>query len=103
MVKNVVSVQLEVKNGIFKELSVRAFLNIKSNFDESYNKLLKEILEKENDYLVLKTKSNKTFRVNVNSNNNLNLYTTENVNKQGTLTKEKFWNFESNGRTRKHI
>lgn len=84
-------IKYEVKNGIFKELSIRASSNTKSNFEESYNNLIKEILENENDYLVLKTKSNKTFRVNVNSNNNLNLYTTDNINKQGTLTKEKLF------------
>ncbi|WP_375605647.1 McrB family protein [Flavobacterium davisii] len=84
-------VTYEVKDGIFKQIADFANSKSESNFEEAYNNLIKEILEKGNDYLVLNTPKNKTFRVNVNSNNNLNLYTSENINKQGTLTKEKLF------------
>ncbi|WP_444626357.1 AAA family ATPase [Flavobacterium columnare] len=84
-------VTYEVKDGIFKQIADYANSKSESNFDEAYTNLIKEILEKGNDYLVLNTPKNKTFRINVNSNNNLNLYTSENINKQGTLTKEKLF------------
>jgi 5-methylcytosine-specific restriction protein B len=84
-------IKYEVKDGIFKQIAEYASVKNETNFEESYNNLVKEILEKENDYLVLTTPKNKTFRVNVNSNNNLNLFTSENINKQGTLTKEKLF------------
>ena len=84
-------IKYEVKNGIFKQISEYALYKNETNFEEAYGKLIKEILEKDNDYLVLNTPKNKAFRVNVNSNNNLNLYTSENINKQGTLTKEKLF------------
>lgn len=84
-------IKYEVKDGIFKQIAEYASVKNDTNFEESYNNLVKEILEKENDYLVLTTPKNKTFRVNVNSNNNLNLFTSENINKQGTLTKEKLF------------
>ncbi len=84
-------IKYEVKNGIFKQISEYALYKNDTNFDEAYNNLVKEILEKDNDYLVLNTPKNKTFRINVNSNNNLNLFTSENINKQGTLTKEKLF------------
>lgn len=84
-------IKYEVKDGIFKHISEIASAKNDSNFDEAYNNLVKEILDKGNDYLVLNTPKNKTFRINVNSNNNLNLFTSENINKQGTLTKEKLF------------
>lgn len=82
-------IKYEVKDGIFKQISQYALFKNETNFNEAYNSLLKEILEKENDFLILKTPKNKQFRINVNSNDNFNLFTTENINKQGTLTKEK--------------
>ncbi|RBA29084.1 McrB family protein [Flavobacterium tibetense] len=84
-------IKYEVKDGIFKQIAGYADVKNDSNFEEAYSNLVKEILEKDNDYLVLTTPKNKTFRVNVNSNNNLNLFTSENINKQGTLTKEKLF------------
>jgi hypothetical protein len=84
-------IKYEVKDGIFKQIAEYASVKNDSNFNEAYNNLVNEILEKGNDYLVLNTPKNKTFRVNVNSNNNLNLFTSENINKQGTLTKEKLF------------
>ena len=82
-------IKYKVKDGIFKQISQYALYKNETNFDEAYNKLVKEILENENDFLILKTPKNKQFRININSNNNLNLFTTENINKQGSLTKEK--------------
>ena len=51
--------------------------------------MVNEFSDNENDYLLLKTPRNNEFRVNLNSNNNLSLFTTKNINKQGTLTKSK--------------
>lgn len=84
-------VTYDVKDGIFKQICEFANSKNESNFEEAYSNLIKDILERGNEYLILNTPKNKTFRININSNNNLNLYTSENINKQGTLTKEKLF------------
>lgn len=89
-------VTYEVKDGIFKQISDFAISKNESNFDESYNNLLKEILANDNDFLELKTATQKSFYIKVNSKNSLNLYTSENKNKQGSITKEKL-NKQVNG------
>ena len=89
-------VTYEVKDGIFKQISDFAISKTESNFDESYNNLLKEILANDNDFLELKTATQKSFYIKVNSKNSLNLYTSENKNKQGSITKEKL-NKQVNG------
>ena len=50
----------------------------------------------DNDFLELKTATQKSFYIKVNSKNSLNLYTSENKNKQGSITKEKL-NKQVNG------
>jgi Cdc6-like AAA superfamily ATPase len=82
-------VTYDVKDGVFKEICEKAKVKKESNFEDAYQNLLKEINEIKDDYLLLKTPTGKEFRVNINSNNNLNLYTSKAIKKQGTLTKEK--------------
>lgn len=82
-------VTYDVKDGIFKEICEKAIVKKESNFEEAYKSLIKEITEIKDDYLLLKTPTGKKFRININSNNNLNLYTSEKINKQGTVTQEK--------------
>ena len=89
-------VTYEVKDGVFKQISDFAISKNESNFDESYSNLLKEILANDNDFLELKTATQKSFYIKVNSKNSLNLYTSENKNKQGSITKEKL-NKQVNG------
>tara|TARA_A100000171_G_scaffold20297_2_gene18701 strand:- start:21647 stop:24637 length:2991 start_codon:yes stop_codon:yes gene_type:complete len=82
-------VTYDVQDGIFKEICDKAKVKQESNFDEAYQSLLLEIIENPNDYIVLNTPTGKEFRINVNSNNNLNLFTSKEIKKQGTVTKEK--------------
>ncbi|WP_452233055.1 AAA family ATPase [Lacinutrix sp. MEBiC02595] len=79
----------DVKDGIFKEICNKAKVKQESNFEDAYQSLLNEISEITDDYLLLKTPRKKEFRININSNNNLNLYTSKDIKKQGTLTKDK--------------
>lgn len=79
----------EIEDGIFKQLCNRASLKNNSNFQEAYENLVKEFSKNDNELLVLETPKGKKFRVQLNSNNNLSLITTEKRNHQGTLTKEK--------------
>lgn len=82
-------VTYEIENGIFKELSLKASQKTISNFKEAYNQLIKEFSDNDNDFLTLKTPKDKEFRVRLNSNNNLSLFTTNKSSQQGTFTKEK--------------
>ena len=80
----------EVQNGIFKEICISANSNVSiENFDKVYEMLLEKIENENDEMLELKTVKQKSFWVGINSNGNLNLYTTENKNRQGVLTKEK--------------
>jgi 5-methylcytosine-specific restriction protein B len=82
-------VTYEVEDGIFKEISLKASQKTISNFKDAYNQLLKEFSDNDNDFLILKTPKEKEFRVRLNSNNNLSLFTTNKSSQQGTFTKEK--------------
>jgi 5-methylcytosine-specific restriction endonuclease McrBC GTP-binding regulatory subunit McrB len=82
-------VTYEIENGIFKEISLKASQKTVSNFKEVYNQLIKEFSNNDNDFLTLKTPKDKEFRVRLNSNNNLSLFTTNKSSQQGTFTKEK--------------
>ncbi len=83
------SVIYSVKNGIFKELCLRAITPNQTDFDTAYQSLVDFFDEKDKDFkLELKTSTGKTFAVGLNSNNNLSLFTGKNLIKQGTLTKE---------------
>jgi len=81
------NVTYEVKDGIFKQICELANVKKESNFDEAYLELLTEFNDTDNDYIVLKTPTNKEFRINLNSNNNLTIYTSKEINKQGVMTK----------------
>jgi 5-methylcytosine-specific restriction endonuclease McrBC GTP-binding regulatory subunit McrB len=82
-------VTYEVEDGIFKEISLKASQKTISNFKDAYNQLLKEFSDNDNDFLILKTPKEKEFRIKLNSNNNLSLFTTNKSSQQGTFTKEK--------------
>ena len=79
----------EVKSGIFKDICLKAAQNSQSNYDECYEKFIKDIAEYE--YFELQTSKQSKFYVSVNRNNNLKLYTTENKNLNGVLTKENIY------------
>lgn len=79
-----------LEKGIFKEICENASKKYTDNFDEVYDKFLSEISNCEDDYYKLHTlKNNKVFGLQINSNNNLNIYMSKNFNKQGVITKEK--------------
>ncbi|WP_282112338.1 McrB family protein [Maribacter stanieri] len=86
-------VEYEVKTGVFKQICQSAEKKETANFDKAYSKLIKDIVESEDEYLVLYTPRKKEFRVNVNSNGNLTLFTTKNINQYGTLTSERLHDF----------
>jgi len=78
----------KIEDGIFMKIANDAQQNVITNFDEAYNKLLEYFSDNDNELLELKTPTGKSFYININSKNNINLYTTSNKNKQGVLTKE---------------
>lgn len=83
------TVTYDIQNGIFKEIAIKASQKTISNFKDAYSQLIKEFSDSDNEFLTLKTPKEKEFKVRLNSNNNLNLYTTNKSNFQGTFTKEK--------------
>lgn len=83
------TVTYDIQNGIFKEIAIKASQKTISNFKDAYSQLIKEFSDNDNEFLTLKTPKEKEFKVRLNSNNNLNLYTTNKSNFQGTFTKEK--------------
>jgi len=86
-------VSYEIKDGILKLIADKAKNSRKTNFHESYSNFIKSINENSNDYVILKTVRGNEYRVNVNSNNNLNLFTSSEIKKQGTLSKKKLESF----------
>lgn len=91
-------ISYEIKDGILKVIADKAKNSRKTNFHESYSNFIKSINENSNDYVMLKTVRGNEYRVNVNSNNNLNLFTSSEIKKQGTLSKKKLESF-CNGET----
>ena len=75
-----------IQNGIFKSICQTAQTPNQLDFNQAYENLKIEIVEKE--ILYLKTPTGKEFAVSVNSNGNLHLLTGPNKEQQGTLTKE---------------
>lgn len=69
------NVVYEVTDGIFKTVCEKAKAINVSNFDEAYSSLLVEIQNSDNGILELKTPTNKSFWVSINSKNNLSLIT----------------------------
>lgn len=81
-------ISYKIENGIFKKIVNKAKLKEVRNFNEAYKKLLEQIEDTNDWMLILKTKRWKDFWISINSNENLNLYTWKDKNKQWTLTKE---------------
>lgn len=77
-------------NGIFKEICKSATKKITDNFEDVYNNFINEVSKVDEDdfYKLYTLKNHKIFGLQVNSNNNLNIYMTDNFNKQGVITKE---------------
>lgn len=78
----------KIEDGVFKKLCEKA--KQENNFDEIWNKFINDIDE---EGLELTTQKGKSFKVKVNSNNNLNLFTGEKFAQQGTLTKERIYSY----------
>jgi len=89
-------VTYDVVDGIFKRVCENAKIKDVNSFEKIYDQFTNDIIELEDDYLVLKTKREKEFRVSVNSNQNLSLYTSKNIKYQGVLTKNKLMQFHTN-------
>ncbi len=79
------NISYSVEDGIFKSLSKTAMKS--SNFEEVYHKFIEDLSDEE---LILYTASqHNRFKVSVNSNGNLSLFTGEKLQQNGTLTKER--------------
>lgn len=63
---------------------------ITDNFEDVYNNFINEVSKVDEDdfYKLYTLKNHKIFGLQVNGNNNLNIYMTDNFNKQGVITKE---------------
>ena len=81
--------EYEIKSGLFKQICDLADLQEISNFNEAFESLIQDLIESNNEYLILKTPRGKEFRVKVNGNDNLNLYTSSDIKKQGVLSRQK--------------
>ncbi len=79
-------VTYEIEDGIFKSICQDARIKYESNFDDCYDKLLADILNK--DSYSIKTPGGAIFYVTVNSRQNLTLYTGKEQRLTGVLTKE---------------
>lgn len=78
----------DIEPGIFKSICSKASAVKTSNFTEAYNTLIEYISSLDDPQYKIFTKTKTPFYVSVNQNGNLNLFTTENKNKQGAITKE---------------
>ncbi len=78
----------ELNDGIFKRICEHAETKFSDNFDEIYAKFLDEINSVGGLYKLKTRKYKKEFGLEINSNNNLNIYMGNDFHKQGTLTKE---------------
>lgn len=86
-------VYYEIVDGIFKSICKKAGTKNELNFENSYSRFITVIGNENSDYFKLLTKTDKPFWLKVNSKGNLNIYTTENKNHQGVLTKENLKEF----------
>lgn len=75
-----------IQDGIFKKICQVAQTPNQVDFSAAYGKLQKELIEKEQ--ITLNTPTGKDFKIGLNSNGNLSLYTGVKKELQGTLTKE---------------
>jgi hypothetical protein len=75
-----------IQDGIFKKICQVAQTPNQVDFSAAYEKLQKELIEKEQ--ITLYTPTGKDYKIGLNSNGNLSLYTGVKKELQGTLTKE---------------
>ncbi|MBK8111363.1 MAG: hypothetical protein IPK46_14070 [Saprospiraceae bacterium] len=68
---------------------MHAGMNQQSNFRAAYDQFLTQTAQQGNELVEMKTPSQKIFHVNVNSNDNLNLFTGSDKTKQGVLYRGK--------------
>lgn len=90
------SIGFERRDGVFKEFCKAAILKQKSNFDDAFSALRKELAEKGGDddnALQLKTEKGTPFRIILNSQGNLSLITGGSNQIQGSMTAEKLKSF----------
>lgn len=76
----------DVEDGIFKKICSDARIKDKSNFDDCFDKFLKQI--ESYDYYPIESSGGTKFHVSVNSKQNLTLYTGHEKNMNGVLTRE---------------
>lgn len=81
-------ISYEIESGIFKTICSKASAAKTSNFSQAYKDLVEKISSSEDIHYKILTKTKTPFYVSVNQKGNLNLFTTENKNKQGAITKE---------------
>ncbi|HMS98985.1 MAG TPA: AAA family ATPase [Saprospiraceae bacterium] len=79
----------DIEDGIFKKLCLQAGRKHQTNFRAAYDQFITQAAQQGNELVEMKTPSQKIFHVNVNSNDNLNLFTGNDKTKQGVLTVEK--------------
>ena len=91
----------ELNEGIFKRICEHAETKYSDNFDEIYAKFLDEINSVEGLYKLKTRKNKKDFGLEINSNNNLNIFMGNDFHKQGTLTKENIQKHFLQTRTKK--
>ena len=81
-------VTYNVENGIFKRICHLAAVPVSSNFEDAYEKFLKDIAEcNEDEPFILKTITGKEFGVCPNTKGDLSLLTGPNKQKNGVLRK----------------
>lgn len=77
-----------LEDGIFKNICEHAEVKFSDNFDKIYGNFLEEVSSSEGLFKLKTRKYKKEFGLEINSNNNLNIYMGNDFHKQGTLTKE---------------
>ena len=82
-------VNYDIEKGIFRMICESARDKSNSNFDDAYNSFLKEISKLDGEPFELKTPTNKSYYVAINSKNNLSLLTGKEKKQQGVFTKDK--------------
>lgn len=83
------AIQYEITPGIFKKICLNAQTKNNASFEVVYQKLIEDLNKlPEGDYIKLNTITGRTFGINLNSRDNLNLLTGSDFRKSGALTKD---------------
>lgn len=84
------SLSYEIQPGIFKQLCDSALTPNRQGFDAAYKKFQEDLakLNNEDEKFALTTPTGKEFSISLNSKGNFYLYTGQDKNRQGVLTKE---------------